>query len=317
MHAGRGGATLEATHIRLRRLAPADAPALAALVGDWEVARMTARIPHPYDEGMAAAFITEAAARAAAGTEHVWAIERLVDRRLVGGVGFRWRDGAPEVGYWVGRPFWGQGYATEAVRRLLDWLFADAGGERVLSETLSENRASARVLEKSGFADAGPGTGREGRLAGRPVRRFAIERATWSARHAARPRVLVAAVALIDVDGRVLLQRRPAGKSMAGLWEFPGGKVLEGETPESALVRELHEELGIDITESCLAPLTFASHAYTDFHLLMPLYVCRTWKGQVVAREGQALKWARPQAMAALPMPPADAPLIPLLREFL
>ena len=131
------------------------------------------------------------------------------------------------------------------------------------------------------------------------------------------PVVLVAAVALIDADGRVLLARRPEGKPMAGLWEFPGGKVEPGETPEAALVRELAEELAIDITESCLAPLTFASHAYDDFHLLMPLYVARVWKGLVTAREGQALKWAWPRDMAALPMPPADQPLVALLREFL
>ena len=133
----------------------------------------------------------------------------------------------------------------------------------------------------------------------------------------ALPVVLVAAVALIDVDGRVLLARRPEGKPMAGLWEFPGGKVNDGETPEAALVRELAEELAIDITESCLAPLAFASHAYDDFHLLMPLYVARVWKGRVTAMEGQALKWAWPKDMAALPMPPADAPLVALLREFL
>ena len=133
----------------------------------------------------------------------------------------------------------------------------------------------------------------------------------------ALPVVLVAAVALIDADGRVLLARRPEGKPMAGLWEFPGGKVDPGETPEAALVRELAEELAIDITESCLAPLTFASHAYDDFHLLMPLYVARVWKGQVTAREGQTLKWAWPKDMSALPMPPADAPLVAILREFL
>ncbi len=131
------------------------------------------------------------------------------------------------------------------------------------------------------------------------------------------PVVLVAAMALVDADGRVLLARRPEGKTMAGLWEFPGGKVLPGETPEAALIRELKEELGLDITESCLAPFTFASHRYEDFHLLMPLFLCRVWEGTPVALEGQELKWLRPGEMRNLAMPPADAPLVTMLRDFL
>ncbi len=129
--------------------------------------------------------------------------------------------------------------------------------------------------------------------------------------------VLVSAVALIDADGRVLLAQRPEGKSMAGLWEFPGGKVESGETPEVALIRELQEELGIDTWESCLAPLTFASHSYDNFHLLMPLFACRKWQGTPVSRENQTLKWVRPNALREYPMPPADVPLIPILRDWL
>jgi 8-oxo-dGTP diphosphatase len=129
--------------------------------------------------------------------------------------------------------------------------------------------------------------------------------------------VLVAAAALVDSDGRVLIAKRPEGKTMAGLWEFPGGKVETGERPEPALIRELKEELGIDVTEACLAPLTFASHAYDTFHLLMPLYVCRRWIGTVTAREGQELKWVRPNRLRDHPMPPADLPLIPHLIDLL
>ena len=129
--------------------------------------------------------------------------------------------------------------------------------------------------------------------------------------------VLVAAAALVDADGRVLMAQRPEGKSMAGLWEFPGGKVEAGETPEAALIRELAEALSIDVSADCLAPLTFASHGYDDFHLLMPLYVCRKWQGSIAAREGQALRWVRPNRMRELPMPPADLPLIALLRDLL
>ena len=131
------------------------------------------------------------------------------------------------------------------------------------------------------------------------------------------PIILVVAVALIDVDGRVLIAQRPEGKKMAGLWEFPGGKVDPGETPEAALIRELKEELGIDTKESCLAPFTFASHCYDDFHLLMPLYLCRRWWGSVVPQEGQAVKWVRPVRLGDYPMPPADKPLVAMLRDFL
>lgn len=129
--------------------------------------------------------------------------------------------------------------------------------------------------------------------------------------------LLVAACALVDADGRVLLAERPAGKTLAGLWEFPGGKVEPGETPEETLVRELAEELGIETKIPCLAPLTFASHGYESFHLLMPLYVCRRFEGTAHGREGQRLKWVRPRDMRDYPMPPADAPLIPFLIDLL
>lgn len=129
--------------------------------------------------------------------------------------------------------------------------------------------------------------------------------------------VLVSAVALIDTDGRVLLGQRPEGKSMAGLWEFPGGKVEDGETPEMALIRELEEELGINTWQSCLAPLTFASHSYDSFHLLMPLFACRKWEGVPQSKEGQSLSWVKPHDLKSYPMPAADVPLIPILRDWL
>ncbi|HEY4191820.1 MAG TPA: 8-oxo-dGTP diphosphatase MutT [Mesorhizobium sp.] len=129
--------------------------------------------------------------------------------------------------------------------------------------------------------------------------------------------LLVAACALVDADGRVLLAQRPPGKQLAGLWEFPGGKVEAGETPEACVVRELREEIGVETKVACLAPLTFASHSYDDFHLLMPLYVCRRFEGIAVPKEGQTLKWVRPRQMRDYPMPPADAPLIPFLIDLL
>ena len=129
--------------------------------------------------------------------------------------------------------------------------------------------------------------------------------------------LLVAACALVDADGRVLLAQRPEGKQLAGLWEFPGGKVEPGETPEQCIIRELHEEIGIETDIPCLAPLTFASHSYDEFHLLMPLFICRRFRGIAQPREGQALKWVRPKQMRDYPMPPADAPLIPFLIDLL
>ena len=131
------------------------------------------------------------------------------------------------------------------------------------------------------------------------------------------PIILVVAVALVDVDGRVLIAQRPDNKSMAGLWEFPGGKVEIGELPEAALIRELDEELGINVSGNCLAPFTFSSHGYQDFHLLMPLYICRVWEGTVTPKEGQKLKWVRPLELKKYPMPPADVPLVAMLRDLL
>ncbi|MDA0229839.1 MAG: (deoxy)nucleoside triphosphate pyrophosphohydrolase [Proteobacteria bacterium] len=132
-----------------------------------------------------------------------------------------------------------------------------------------------------------------------------------------KPILLVAAIALVDADGRVLIAQRPKGKHLEGLWEFPGGKLRDGETPEVALIRELNEELGIDVEHTCLAPLSFASHDYEEFHLLMPLYVCRVWNGIARGREGQQLKWVRPSKLTDWPMPPADAPLVAALRDLL
>ena len=129
--------------------------------------------------------------------------------------------------------------------------------------------------------------------------------------------LLVAACALIDPDGRVLIAQRPAGKQMGGLWEFPGGKLEPGERPEQTLIRELSEELGITVQEPCLAPFSFASHSYEDFHLLMPLYVCRRWEGMPEAREHAAIKWVHAKHLADYPMPPADKPLVPMLRDLL
>jgi 8-oxo-dGTP diphosphatase len=248
------------------------------------------------------------------------------------------------LGYWVGRRFWGHGVATEAAGRLSRWALANLDLDRLEAHVAEDNAASATVLRRIGFRMSG--TGRERFLARggeHPVLRFQATREDMSPKaslrdqlppaapapsrprtdtperpeRVGRPIVLVAACALIDPDGRILLTRRPEGKSMAGLWEFPGGKLDAGETPEAGLIRELREELGIDVAENCLAPFAFASHGYDQFHLLMPLFLCRRWSGQPQGREGQALAWVRPAKLADYPMPPADKPLIPLLRDFL
>ncbi len=189
-----------------------------------------------------------------------------------------------------------------------------------------DNDASRAVLRRIGFRPAGTAT-RRSKTSGqdRPVLLFEATRddvfgttePPAPAEQGGKPLLLVAACALVDLDGRVLLARRPEGKKMAGLWEFPGGKLNPGETPEAALIRELKEEIGIDVTAACLAPFAFASHAYEGFHLLMPLYICRRWKGIPKPRENQTLTWVRAAKLSEYDMPPADKPLIPLLRDFL
>ena len=192
---------------------------------------------------------------------------------------------------------------------------------------MTDNPASAAVLRRIGFRQVGTGIrtslttaiehtvmvfeATRDDIFGRP------EAPADADNPGAKPLLLVAACALVDVDGRVLLARRPEGKKMAGLWEFPGGKLHPGETPEAALIRELKEELGIDVTAACLAPFAFASHDYEGFHLLMPLFVCRRWKGIPTPRENQTLAWVRAAKLTEYEMPPADKPLIPLLRDFL
>jgi len=312
------GMPLTSARTRLRPLTPADAPRLAAILDDWDMAKYTANVPHPYHETDAHAFILLQDQRRFDRQGTGLAIERTTDRQVVGAVGFTLDEtGDAEVGYWVAKECWGQGLATEALRRLARHLLGDLGLRRLWAVVHPDNPASAAVLAKAGFVADGHqecAVACRGQSVVSP--RFALTQDRWHTAHAARPMLLVAAAALVDIDGRVLMASRPAGKMMAGLWEFPGGKVNPGETPEAALTRELHEELGVDVTESCLAPLAFASHDYDTFHLLMPLYAVRTWKGNPCAREGQSLKWVRPVRMADLPMPPADIPLVALLKEW-
>ncbi len=313
----------------LRPLLPHDAEPMFRLIDDWEVTRNLAIVPFPYPRDLADDWIASTARELADGTGYTLAITgRDGDQEvLLGVVGLRMdaRARTATLGYWIGRRFWGFGVATEAAGRVVRWGFANLAIDRMRADVATDNPASAAVLRRIGFRQSGEGSAFSvARKGDRPVWLFEATRddifgqpGAEPAADGEKPVLLVAACALIDVDGRVLLARRPEGKTMAGLWEFPGGKLHPGETPETALIRELREELGIDVSVACLAPFAFASHAYERFHLLMPLYLCRRWKGIARPRENQTLKWVRPERLPDYDVPPADKPLISMLRDFL
>ncbi len=323
---------LKTERLTLRPLRPGDAEALHRLVNDWEVTRTLAEIPYPYPRALADEWIASTQAELAEGAAYHLAITGKEGRKetIVGVVGLR-LDAARRtgrLGYWVGRSYWKHGVATEAARRMTSWAFANLPLDLIAAEVTEGNDGSCKVLRRVGFREVG--TGVRSSLTNRDEHTVIVFEATrddiFGRPEApaadtdspdAKPLLLVAACALVDVDGRVLLARRPEGKKMAGLWEFPGGKLNPGETPEVALIRELKEELGIDVTAACLAPFAFASHAYEGFHLLMPLFLCRRWKGIPTGRENQTLAWVRASKLTEYEMPPADKPLIPLLRDFL
>ena len=330
-------APLRTERLTLRPPREDDAEALHRLVNDWAVVRMLTKLPFPYPREMMDRWIAAAERDLEAGTAvHVLITGEEGGRELLLGVvglrrsgkaGSGGKNGAT-LGYWVTPRFWGHGVATEAASRLARWAMANLPIEKLTASVAVDNPASAAVLRRIGFREAGNGTQEFVARGGKhPITRFVATRADFfpatvpaavpAAASEERPLMLVAACALVDADGRVLVARRPEGKPMAGLWEFPGGKLAPGETPEAALVRELKEELGIDTRTACLAPFAFASHPYERFHLLMPLYLCRRWTGRPKGREGQELAWVWPAKLVDYPMPEADKPLIPLLREFL
>ncbi len=320
---------LATERLTLRPYHADDAAELHRLINDWEVCRTLTTVPFPYPRALADEWIASTNGMIAAGAAYHLAITgREGDQEmLIGGASLRLDRTARigRLGYWVGRRFWGHGVAREAAGRLARWALANLDLDEIVATVATDNAASVAVLRHIGFHHVGEDTQSFLARGGEhKVLRFVATRndlygapETEAQADGARPLVLVAACALIDRDGRVLLTRRPEGKKLAGLWEFPGGKLDPGETPEAALIRELNEELGIDVAENCLAAFAFASHAYDNFHLLMPLYLCRRWKGTATAREGQTLAWVWPQKLGDYPMPPADRPLVPLLRDFL
>ena len=316
------GPLLRTSRLTLRALNAEDAPNFHRLINDWEICRRLPDAPFPYAASLAAQWIAAAAADRIAGRAEQFALTDSATGELLGCGGLRLSKDrkSAELGYWLGRVFWGQGFGAEAARRLTEWAFAALPIARVTATVAADNDASAAVLRRLGFTQSGKGAQlflcRPGQKL--PVHHYALERENPAVQVEKRNTVLlVAAVALINAEGRVLLARRPEGKKMAGMWEFPGGKIEPNETPEAALSRELREELGIEVSPSDFAPFVFASHPYESFHLLMPVFLCRRWRGTPAPREGQALAWVEPDRLVEYPMPPADRPLIPMLRDFL
>ena len=324
-----GFAPLRTERLTLRPFRAGDAADLHRLINNFNVARMLELVRFPYHQDMAEKWVAGAIRDLAAGIACHLAITGQEGERevLVGAVGVTIDRAtrAGQLGYWVGEKYWGHGVATEAVARLTRWSLANLDIDRLTAAAATDNPASAAVLDRIGFRRTGAGTRHfASRGADQPILVFEASRDDIFGRPdvavtqpGTLPLLLVAACALVDADGRVLIARRPEGKKMAGLWEFPGGKLNPGETPEQALIRELREELGIDVAAACLAPFAFASHAYEGFHLLMPLFLCRRWKGTPTPREKQTLAWVLPRRLTEYEMPPADKPLIPLLRDFL
>ncbi len=316
------GPVLHTTRLTLRPFANEDALEFHRLINDWEICRRLPDAPFPYSAKLASDWIAAAAADRAAGRAEQFALRDSATGELLGCAGLRIaKDGkSADLGYWLGRAHWRQGYGLEAARRLSEWAFASFPVAHVTATVAADNDASSAVLARLGFSYSGKGAQvfmcRPGQKL--PVNFYKLEREIPVASREKQTGVLlVAAAALINTQGHILLARRPEGKKMAGMWEFPGGKMEPGETPEAALVRELREELGIEVAVDDLAPFVFASHPYESFHLLMPVFLCRRWKGESTAREGQVLAWVAPERLAEYPMPPADRPLIPMLRDFL
>ena len=320
---------LKTERLTLRPFRPEDAAGLHRLINNFDIAKMLELVAFPYHRELADDWVRSTNRELAAGTGFQLAItgQEGDHEVLVGGVGvsidLASRTG--RLGYWVGQKYWGHGVATEAAGRLTRWSLANLDIDRIMAGVATDNPASAAVLRHIGFRQVGAGHQHfASRGSDVPVLLFEATRDDIFGRTevettepGAKPLLLVAACALVDVDGRVLLARRPEGKKMAGLWEFPGGKLNPGETPEQALIRELREELGIDVAAACLAPFAFASHDYEGFHLLMPLFLCRRWKVIPTPRENQTLAWVAARRLGDYEMPPADKPLIPLLRDFL
>ena len=298
----------------------------------WEVAQRLSSVPHPYPEDGASSFMVDAHRGFREGSRLDWVVADRSSGASLGVISLSLinqpSDPCWELGYWFAPSAWGRGVASEAAFHVLAFAFRLMEVETAYTSVFPDNRASKRVLEKVGFEGWTEDSidtahsGRQPHLATR-MTRAEFEEFLFSGGCTAQPQlersvpvVWVAAAALFDTADRVLVAQRPAGKSLAGLWEFPGGKI-KAPNPGDRAIRELKEELGIDVGEGCLAPLTFASHAYPTFHLMMPLYAINKWQGEPKGQEGQALKWVTKAELRELPMPPADAPLLPAVLDWM
>lgn len=322
---------LKIDHYTLRLIQTEDLNALHPLINDWNVVRMLSQVPFPYPKPLLEKWIDSVIQEINTGASYHFSIIDDTNQQIVGCIGLRvdCKDQLGKIGYWIAHKYWGNKIASKALQRISTWALANLNINYIRATAADDNSASISVLKKCGYQSFGQGKEKFlARAAEQPVSYFLLQRedicpgkspSSLNPSSPSTPKkiLLVVAGALIDIDGRLLLARRPEGKSMAGMWEFPGGKIEPGETPEAALVRELKEEINVDVSQSCLAPFTFASYEYTDFHLLMPLYVCHKWKNLPEPKENQQLAWVTADELDNYLVMEADKPFIPLLKDLL
>lgn len=303
--------------LTLRPLEEKDVVTIEALANNRQIAEKLARLPHPYTREDASQFITYAKTGITRGAYVILAVIRRVDQTFMGVVGLE-----EDLGYWLGQEFWGQGYGKEAIKAFVQFAFSILQVKDLRANARVDNLPSRCVLEGLGFSQVGTkectSLGYEGV---RPSVRYSLSRETFIERLSSveRPLLWAAAAALINQKGEMLVTERLLGKHLAGVWELPGGKMELGETPEQALIRELREELSIEVKQDHLEPLNFVSYPYETFHLIMPIYLCRQWEGPLHGAEGQKISWITYPDLAHYPLPPAALrlmhPLVDALKE--
>lgn len=322
---------LKIDHYTLRLIQAEDLNSIHPVINDWNVVRMLSQVPFPYPKPLLEKWISSVIQEIKTGASYHFSIIDEETQHIIGCIGLRVddKDQLGKIGYWIAHKYWGKKIASKALQRISTWALANLNINYIRATAADDNLASIAVLKKCGYQPFGKGKEKFlARAAEQPVSYFLLQRedicpgkspASLHPSSSSTPKkiLLVVAGALIDVDGRLLLARRPEGKSMAGMWEFPGGKIEPGETPEAALVRELKEEINVDVSQSCLAPFTFASFEYADFHLLMPLYVCHKWKNLPEPKENQQLAWVTADELDNYLVMEADKPFIPLLKDLL